>query len=338
MTIPRDHISRHAFSPRSKTDLVVNNLSEVFNKYILDYRDKPIRTMMELVRTRIMTRMSLKRSGLDHLGWEITPVMAEKLEKAKSRSKYSSAHLSDVGIYQVNSVETSYEVNLINKTCGCYIFQLTGVPCHHACAAIFKAKERPENYVDAFFKKDAYRATYANAIYPVPHEAEWVKTNSADIDPPLFTRQPGRPRKNRMKGEDEGPSNGRARKGNVTCGNCKGTGHNVKGCHQPLRPHLALRVRKHVPLAPGTQQSASTPQTTQHAAPSQASRAPTEGGRGRGRGRGRSHASEASQDAPSSQTTQGRGKGRGRGRSQASEATASDGGRGRARGNKRAKP
>ena len=34
---------RHAFDPNCKTDLIVNNLSEVFNKMILDVRNNPSR-------------------------------------------------------------------------------------------------------------------------------------------------------------------------------------------------------------------------------------------------------------------------------------------------------
>jgi hypothetical protein len=98
----------------------VNKLSEVFNKYILDYRDKPIVTMSELTRTRLMTRQHLKRTGVDGVGWEITPVMSEKLESAKRRSNYCQAFQSVVGIWQVEYDNKSYEVNLLNRTCGCF--------------------------------------------------------------------------------------------------------------------------------------------------------------------------------------------------------------------------
>ena len=124
---------------------------------------------------------------------------------------------------------------------------MCGVPCEHACAAIFRAKERPENYVDDFFKLETYKKAYEHMIYPVPHESEWIKTSSPDIEPPGYTVQPGRPKKNRIKGpEESGPAYARARKGTVQCGNCKELGHNVKGCDKPLRAYLALRVRKHV--------------------------------------------------------------------------------------------
>ncbi|KAE8793297.1 WD repeat-containing protein 43 [Hordeum vulgare] len=44
--IPKNTWARHAFDTNCKTDLVVNNLSEVFNNYILDFTKRPIRTMI----------------------------------------------------------------------------------------------------------------------------------------------------------------------------------------------------------------------------------------------------------------------------------------------------
>ena len=43
---------RHAFDTNCKTDLVVNNVSEVLNKYILDFRKKPIRTMVDGIKDK----------------------------------------------------------------------------------------------------------------------------------------------------------------------------------------------------------------------------------------------------------------------------------------------
>ena len=53
--------ARHAFDTNCKTDLVVNNLSEVFNKYILDVRRKPIRTMCDGIKDKQMVRWHMKR-------------------------------------------------------------------------------------------------------------------------------------------------------------------------------------------------------------------------------------------------------------------------------------
>lgn len=59
--IPKEHINMHTFRKNCKKDRIVNNLSDMFNKYILEYKDKPIVTMSELLRTRLMTRTFLEQ-------------------------------------------------------------------------------------------------------------------------------------------------------------------------------------------------------------------------------------------------------------------------------------
>ena len=51
-------------------------------------------------------------------------------------------------------------------TCTCFAWQSTGIPCSHATGVILFHKENPQTYVQAFLSFDAYRRTYANAIYP----------------------------------------------------------------------------------------------------------------------------------------------------------------------------
>lgn len=41
---------RHAFSLEAKTDLLLNNIAEPFNSWIKDARNKPIITMLKMIR------------------------------------------------------------------------------------------------------------------------------------------------------------------------------------------------------------------------------------------------------------------------------------------------
>lgn len=173
--------------------------------------------------------------------------MSEKLESAKSRAKYCIAHQFGVGLWQVNYHDKTYEVNLLNWTCGWFKFQLCGLPCEHACAAIFKAKEKPENYVSDFLKLEAYKKAYAHMIFPVPHESEWVDVGGPRYPSTSLSPATRKTKKNRRKGAEENlPATGRARKTQIRCGNCKKFGHNISGCDVPLRSYLALMVKNHV--------------------------------------------------------------------------------------------
>ncbi|XP_016172476.1 uncharacterized protein LOC107614863 [Arachis ipaensis] len=56
IAIPPRYWSRSRFTYNSKVDTLVNNMSESFNSVIVDAREKPIVTMLEEIRVKLMTR------------------------------------------------------------------------------------------------------------------------------------------------------------------------------------------------------------------------------------------------------------------------------------------
>ena len=199
--IPVHTWARHAFDTNSKTDLVVNNLSEVFNSYILDVRKKPIQTMIEGIKNKLMTRGFEKREGGQKARWEITPHYSEKLELAKKYSRFCTPRIPGTNLWQVTNGkgDQTHAVDLAARTCGCRRWDVTGLPCSHACSAIIKARQAPEDYVSHFFKKDMYIAAYKPLVYPVPGKHDWAKTGGPDIVPPFFKINKGRKQEQRRK-------------------------------------------------------------------------------------------------------------------------------------------
>ena len=86
--IPVHTWARYAMDQNCKTDLVVNNISEVFNKMILDFRAKPIRTMVDGIRTKLMVKFNNNRTKTQTAKWDICPTDAELLEEGKKYSRY----------------------------------------------------------------------------------------------------------------------------------------------------------------------------------------------------------------------------------------------------------
>jgi hypothetical protein len=228
---------------------VVNNLSEVFNRYILDVRKKPIRTMIEGIKNKMMTRNHEKRVGAATAGWEITPHFTEMLELSKKYSRFCTPRIADIGLWQVTNRkgDATHAVNLEARTCGCRRWDVTGMPCNHAVSAIIKAKQTPEDYVSNFFKKEMYAEAFKPVIYPVPGQHDWTKTNTPDIIPPQFYITKGRNQEKRRKGKFEVPKpKENSRMGTITCSNCKLQGHKYTSCTHALRPDLLIRKNKHV--------------------------------------------------------------------------------------------
>ena len=86
--IPKETWARLGMDHTCKTDLVVNNLSEVFNKMILDVRNKPIRSCVDGFRTKLMVKYQAVREKTEKSKWEITPTYMEKLEESKKYSRH----------------------------------------------------------------------------------------------------------------------------------------------------------------------------------------------------------------------------------------------------------
>jgi hypothetical protein len=105
--------ARYAFDTNCKTDLVVNNLSEAFNRYILDVRKKSIRTMIEGINNNMMTRNHDKRVGAANARWELTPQFTEILELSKKYSRFCTPRVADIGLWLVtNRKGDTHVVNL----------------------------------------------------------------------------------------------------------------------------------------------------------------------------------------------------------------------------------
>ena len=97
-----------------------------------------------------------------------------------------------------------------------------------------------------FFKKAMYVAAYKPMIYPVPGPGLWTRTDTRDIDPPVFHRRKGRKQTQRRKGQFEVPKpKDTSRVGTITCSNCGRQGHRYINCHDALQPALAARKNKH---------------------------------------------------------------------------------------------
>ncbi|KAK1651807.1 hypothetical protein QYE76_069612 [Lolium multiflorum] len=98
--IPVHTWARWAMDTNCKTDLVVNNLSEVFNRYILDVRSKPIVTMLVGIYDKQMVRHDGKRVGGQQASWAITPHYTEMLELMKKYSRACVPKRSDIDLWQ----------------------------------------------------------------------------------------------------------------------------------------------------------------------------------------------------------------------------------------------
>jgi hypothetical protein len=74
-------------------------------------------------------------------------------------------------MFEVNCPDNrQFVVDLRRRRCGCRQWEITGLPCPHAMAAILYDCGDPEDYVDECFTIEVYKKAYAPIIYPMPSE------------------------------------------------------------------------------------------------------------------------------------------------------------------------
>ncbi|XP_072073995.1 uncharacterized protein [Arachis hypogaea] len=173
------------FSEWPKVDNVTNNNCETFNGKILKYRGKPIITMLEEIRVHIMRVMARNKKSLSGYVGSVAPRQLSRLEREKEESnKWAPTWAGDDNgkIYEVEKHPTKVTVDLKNQRCTCRFWQLTGLPCRHACAALSLRSRRPEDQIHNWLKMAAYNSAYQHNINPVSSKEFWDK---AEGYPPL---------------------------------------------------------------------------------------------------------------------------------------------------------
>ena len=228
--------SRAWFSEYSKCDLLVNYICECFNSYILKAYDKPILTMLEMIRKKLMRRYQAKRESIEKSTGRLCPRIVKKLEEIGLDASYCVAVYAGENMFEVTCpTGKQFVVDLRRKLCGCRQWEMTGILCPHAFCAILYVCGDPEDYVDECYTIEKDKKAYAPIIYPMPNEEQQIKTQHDHLEPPKSRVQPGRPKKQRKRGPDKSkdPKNPyRMRKfgARMRCSKCKVMGHNKTAC------------------------------------------------------------------------------------------------------------
>ncbi|KAK1591398.1 hypothetical protein Q3G72_007095 [Acer saccharum] len=138
------HWSRHAYDQTIRCDHVTNNMTEAFNS-------------MLVLPPRVNARI-LKNSKESRV---LTIIAAGNME------------------YELLRPNEGYAVKLGEYSCQCGSWQVSGIPCRHAMAAISyhcgkaAVKDKISVYVHQSLTKSAYMQTYNGMIHPILDPKRW---------------------------------------------------------------------------------------------------------------------------------------------------------------------
>ncbi|KAM0921562.1 hypothetical protein ACQ4PT_006755 [Festuca glaucescens] len=238
-----------------KCDILLNNNCEVFNKYILEARELPVLTMIDKINQQLMTRVCSKQDEGEKFPGPVCPkkkLNTTKLTKLVDLAAECYVLPAGSGVFDVRFRDKQYIVELLNRSCTCRRWDLSGIPCHHAIACMRHERISPTDHVHPAYSVQRFRRAYAHNIMPCRDKSEWaVVDNCPQVAPPHYEKKVGRPKKNRRKQPEEKQS----KKGGLVmskhgviihCSHCGNPGHNKSGCswYKAGMPPKKQRIKK----------------------------------------------------------------------------------------------
>jgi len=201
---------RCGFSEESKCDYLTNNVSESFNSQIRHLKGLLVHELVDALRELIMEKRYLRRKIGREMIERISPGVMKELQAISHNLRVVKVSVSDDEFAEVTLIDQRnntkrHTVNLVNKSCSCREWQITGKPCKHGLAWILSNKGlKISDFVHEFYSVERFRADYAGRIEPMPDRSMWPAVElDFKVLPPVQKRAAGRPRVQRIRGSFE---------------------------------------------------------------------------------------------------------------------------------------
>ncbi|CAJ2631377.1 hypothetical protein L195_g007960 [Trifolium pratense] len=215
-------------------------VTELLYNWALECHELPVVQMMEYIRHQMTSWFNDRRDV--GMGW--TSILVPSAEKRISEA-IADAHCYQVlraneVEFEIVSTERTNIVDIRSRECSCRRWQLYGLPCAHAAAALISCGHNAHLFAEPCFTVQSYRMAYSQVINPIPDKSQWREHGEgaeggggARVDivirPPKTRRPPGRPKKKVLRVE-----NFKRPKRVVQCGRCHMLGHSQKKCTMPI--------------------------------------------------------------------------------------------------------
>ncbi|XP_019092141.1 PREDICTED: uncharacterized protein LOC104747971 [Camelina sativa] len=208
-------------------------ITEILYNWANECHDLPIVQTVEHIRNQLSSWVDTRRDS--SLRWNsILVPSAEKriLEAISDADCYQVLRANEVE-FEIVSTERTNIVDIQTRVCSCNRWQLYGLPCAHAAAALISCGQNPRQFAEPCFTVGSYQQTYSQIISETPDINLWKKKQQEPgkclplILPPKTRRPPGRPKKKVVRAE-----NLKRPKRIVQCGRCHLLGHSQNKCTQ----------------------------------------------------------------------------------------------------------
>lgn len=198
--------------------------------------------MIQDIHFKLLTRIRVNRDAMIRYDSPLCPKIKKKLDVLVTKSRDWRASWNGATAYSVKMGTRVVTVDLDARTCDCRVYDLTGIPCEHAIAAIHDRRHSPLDYVSDFYKKEKFLASYSFPLEALKGEEFWETHSTDELLPPdlpkKLRRRPKRMRRketweggNRSQPSESGPTLQRySNKRIMHCSLCGDAAHRKSNC------------------------------------------------------------------------------------------------------------
>ncbi|KAF5942121.1 hypothetical protein HYC85_019763, partial [Camellia sinensis] len=180
-------------------------VTEVLYNWALECHELPIVQMMEHIRNQMISWFTERRNISMRWTSILVPSAEKRISEAIADARCYQVLRANEVEFEIVSTERTNIVDIRSRVCSCRRWQLYGLPCAHAAAALISCGQNAHLFAEHCFTIDSYRETYSQMINPIPDKSLWkelgegTEGGGAKVDimirPPKTRRPPGRPKK-----------------------------------------------------------------------------------------------------------------------------------------------
>ncbi|XP_062088746.1 uncharacterized protein LOC133795306 [Humulus lupulus] len=223
-----------AYFPRNRYNIMTKNYAESFNNKTRNARSFPITTFVEFIRFTLQSWFCDRRETSEKTITTLAPTYEKNLVDMAEKARFLIPYAIGRHEFHVLDGELNGEVDLLNKTCTCGVFQIIGIPCAHALSGSLKRGVNFYSLCSDYYKIETWRSSYTKSIYPTGNEEEWIVPHdimTIKVRTPAQKNPVGRPKKKQGRPKTKRhPSNGEKCVVQRKCSTWGGLGHNRATC------------------------------------------------------------------------------------------------------------
>ncbi|XP_028791057.1 uncharacterized protein LOC114746947 [Neltuma alba] len=195
--------------PYRPWDNITTNLAESFNTWLIKERRHNVTQFIHKHREKVAKKMYAASVTMGRWRNGIGPNIDEHVKKNVALAEHMLPEPYGGGRVVVHTSHGALRVDLGAYTCSCAAWQMSRIPCPHACIAIKSMHGNVYDFVENYYKITSQEKIYSRCMIPVvpidrPDPNTILMENISEqifLFPPQTSRPAGRPRANRRESQ-----------------------------------------------------------------------------------------------------------------------------------------